>query len=502
VRVHADAGADALNQALQARAFTSGQDVFFRRGAYNPSTSSGRELLAHELTHVVQQADGARPKLTIGRLGDRYEQEADRVARSVMQQEQQSIRKVTDEGLVQRQIEEEEEEEKPLQAKVADAQVQQQIEEEEEEEPIQTVAKDAWVQRQMEEEQEETIQTKPVTSSHSRRLGQTNVDFYSQHLKPLIQRDNGSGASGPASASTATQSPYDAIQDFVEDSAEEWRFAKDRFDRALRFFTRRMGMASEDEAVPDVTGALVKHVTDTVTKAALNKLETLIPGWAEVKGALDAMIGELDRAETASREVSLRDFLDTTDDIMSEGFENQIRAVRTGRQDLREQYDSVPPEIQPLIIDSLSNWLEAIRREVPSANDYKAALFIEYLNRHYGQLQRYTVLGIIQIKFNAERRGSYDFESAKVQAPFANKVASGLNWVMSTPELGMRNVLELPIRKHVGLYTENLVGGTSYGWFRLDEGNHTLGESVLPVARRRWHEMPWEPLQAITRVSH
>ena len=55
VRIHTDARANTLNRALNARAFTTGQDIFFRQGEYNPGSSSGRELLAHELTHVVQQ---------------------------------------------------------------------------------------------------------------------------------------------------------------------------------------------------------------------------------------------------------------------------------------------------------------------------------------------------------------------------------------------------------------------------------------------------------------
>jgi hypothetical protein len=55
VRVHADGGADLLSRGLKARAFTTGQDIFFRRGEYNPGSGPGKELLAHELTHVVQQ---------------------------------------------------------------------------------------------------------------------------------------------------------------------------------------------------------------------------------------------------------------------------------------------------------------------------------------------------------------------------------------------------------------------------------------------------------------
>jgi hypothetical protein len=55
VHVHTDANADKLSQQLGAKAFTSRNDVFFREGAYQPGSDSGRGLIAHELTHVVQQ---------------------------------------------------------------------------------------------------------------------------------------------------------------------------------------------------------------------------------------------------------------------------------------------------------------------------------------------------------------------------------------------------------------------------------------------------------------
>ena len=58
VRVHTDAEADALNKSLQARAFTRGHDIFFRQGEYSPDSGDGRKLIAHELTHVVQQTTG------------------------------------------------------------------------------------------------------------------------------------------------------------------------------------------------------------------------------------------------------------------------------------------------------------------------------------------------------------------------------------------------------------------------------------------------------------
>ncbi len=59
VKVHTDSQSDQLNKSIQAKAFTTGQDVFFRQGAYEPASRGGQELIAHELTHVVQQNGGA-----------------------------------------------------------------------------------------------------------------------------------------------------------------------------------------------------------------------------------------------------------------------------------------------------------------------------------------------------------------------------------------------------------------------------------------------------------
>ncbi|MDA0672671.1 MAG: DUF4157 domain-containing protein [Cyanobacteria bacterium] len=64
VRVHADTQADQLNRSVGARAFTTGQDVFFRQGQYQPGSRGGQELIAHELTHVVQQSGGVMAQRT------------------------------------------------------------------------------------------------------------------------------------------------------------------------------------------------------------------------------------------------------------------------------------------------------------------------------------------------------------------------------------------------------------------------------------------------------
>src|SRR5262249_16963648 len=128
VRIHADRGSAVSASAVHARAYTVGRDIVFNEGEYAPASAEGKRLLAHELVHVVQQGfhggllsspsgsgSGSRPlvvtagnaarqqmgdrsaqndnggapamqaTLSINEPGDRFEQEADRIASLVLQ---------------------------------------------------------------------------------------------------------------------------------------------------------------------------------------------------------------------------------------------------------------------------------------------------------------------------------------------------------------------------------------------------------------------------------
>ncbi|HVZ52508.1 MAG TPA: DUF4157 domain-containing protein [Pseudolabrys sp.] len=89
VRVHTDAQAAQSARAVDARAYTVGGDIVFGAGQYAPQTDAGRRLLAHELTHVVQQqgapADALQAApLAIGPVDDPFEREAERTADAVL----------------------------------------------------------------------------------------------------------------------------------------------------------------------------------------------------------------------------------------------------------------------------------------------------------------------------------------------------------------------------------------------------------------------------------
>ena len=81
VRVHDDERADTLARSVSARAFATGNDLFFARGEYRPGSSDGDRLVAHEVAHVVQQRGApASGPLAVSQPGDALEREADAVA--------------------------------------------------------------------------------------------------------------------------------------------------------------------------------------------------------------------------------------------------------------------------------------------------------------------------------------------------------------------------------------------------------------------------------------
>jgi hypothetical protein len=84
VQVHTDWQAAESAKAVSASAYTVGENVVFGAGRYSPATHNGRRLLAHELTHVVQQKQDStyspQYRLEIGPPQDRFEREADQMA--------------------------------------------------------------------------------------------------------------------------------------------------------------------------------------------------------------------------------------------------------------------------------------------------------------------------------------------------------------------------------------------------------------------------------------
>ncbi len=167
VNVHTDSEADHLARSVDAVAFTTGSDIFFRAGAYNPGTSEGMHLLAHEATHTVQQAAGpvsgtpTAGGVSVSDPSDSYEQAAEASAARVMSGAGAPVQTMAEGGpgaAVQREAEGAEEEEVQAMRSSEYQAVQREAEgAEEEEEQVQAMRSSEYqaVQREAEGAEEE-----------------------------------------------------------------------------------------------------------------------------------------------------------------------------------------------------------------------------------------------------------------------------------------------------------------------------------------------------------
>jgi hypothetical protein len=90
VRIHTDSSAARAAQAAQAQAFATGSQIFFAQGKFEPGSSAGVQLLAHELVHVIQEDEARLPGPTSGGLsvsnpGEAHEREAEAISEQALQ---------------------------------------------------------------------------------------------------------------------------------------------------------------------------------------------------------------------------------------------------------------------------------------------------------------------------------------------------------------------------------------------------------------------------------
>ncbi len=137
VRVHTGAKATEAARSVQAHAYTVGSDVVFQDGQFNPSSTDGKKMLAHELTHVVQQRSGpvdgtpAPGGISISDPSDRFEQAAEASAERVVSGDTAASPQPAGAGAGVQREETPEAEEEELQASAIQRQESGEMEEEE-----------------------------------------------------------------------------------------------------------------------------------------------------------------------------------------------------------------------------------------------------------------------------------------------------------------------------------------------------------------------------------
>jgi hypothetical protein len=96
VKVHTGANAVQLSTQINAQAFTHGNNIYFNSGKYNPATESGKHLLAHELTHTIQQGKSKSDESFLSTSIQRNTEEKE-IQTKQQEEEETSIQRETEE---------------------------------------------------------------------------------------------------------------------------------------------------------------------------------------------------------------------------------------------------------------------------------------------------------------------------------------------------------------------------------------------------------------------
>jgi hypothetical protein len=460
VRVHTGVHADTLSRALNARAFTTGKDIFFRQGAYTPGSSGGRELLAHELTHVVQQSgEGVRRKLTLSQPGERHELEADQVAQAVIQQEQEAAHQRTDRWPIARQHEEEEEK-MAAQAKAGESAMQRQS---------------------------------APTPDAERRIDR-------QRPRPAQEITFGEEEGAIIRAAGARSATIDSFYNHFPDKL---LLVLNAFDHGMAGFSDSMRFPPDSNAEVDFQNVFLSQLGEVV-KAGYSKylepaLSAEFPGIGTAVSLVTAMHAEVQRAKEVSGQLALRDFMVGTRTAFGDALRRRIDAFITATRTALPAAQSAwratetPAEEEAL----LAPMRRLLDRPTPTASDFQRRIVSAYIRSQQGQVEsgflEIRSLGRVTVKYDDD--GS--FESATVQlrtGSGSGQVADQINRLYRSP-IDLRL---LGVAVSIGVYGPGIAGGRTYYYVNLTPPDYR--PSSRDLGYERYTALSGDPLR-VPRVS-
>jgi len=245
VRVHTDERAAESARAVNALAYTVGQDVVFDKGQYEPGSVEGQKLMAHELTHVMQQdqfreSSGLQNYSMVSHTGDTAEQEAHSIAEQVVS------------GWI----------EGPIQVGSGPG---------------------ATIQRQETSTPETSV---PAGKSQAESF----VEFEGVTLK------------GNVSVSKN-------LKDFTEKFSDYLQQFRDSNQEACQVFANTMKSETHETAKPEIMKAVFKQVWEIGKKKLVKVIGEHVPGLEQVVDLYEAVEKEVERSEKAEKEAALVDFI-------------------------------------------------------------------------------------------------------------------------------------------------------------------------------------------------
>jgi hypothetical protein len=252
-----------------------------------------------------------------------------------------------------------------------------------------------------------------------------------------------------------------------------------------------MSFASEADAQPDVFGAVTSKVFDM----AVDELVSHVPGASQAKALWDAASGELERAGKAAASLSIGNWIKDQRAAIDALVQKVDRDALTS--DMEEAYLDKAKDDRQTFFEELVGTIASLKAAAPTNIDVLESTFYEqWVNAQYTSIGNDTS-GCIEYRLDYDNDGkTFNFDSCTVQAPGGDKIAGAWNHLLDRgnlvrSETQITKPLDFLVRKRVGLYTENLVGGTSWSFGWLDQDNNEIHAAPDPAAEEGFSSMGW-----------
>ena len=407
VRVHTDEQAAESARSVNALAYTVGHDVVFGAGQYAPTTMTGKRLLAHELTHVVQQNQTGtihryQEYHTISNPGDIAEKEADAIGEQV-------ISSGTELDVPSG----------PHQAAM--------------------------------------IQRKEATDQETDNKAATNEKTTDQETGSKIQTNKASPASNYTFKPVVIESHPEVLSnfnDFVKKFSQYLQHFRDANQDACAVFINTMKSETHETAKPDVMNAIFKKGWELGKKKLVKAVGEHVPGLEDFVELYEAAEKEVERAEKAEKEADLVDFINKHIINVGEGIQKIQEQLESDDQDIlvnlyQAASDSGDDKAFSEKVRDLGTQLHAptdseILREMTSA--YVRTHERTDINTTFGVTQFRT--GILYLKYIVDKEQTKaTLVEKKLSSPYAAQIKSLLSLTygeqVDTAELGFTRVVRL-----------------------------------------------------------
>ncbi|MGC9524635.1 MAG: eCIS core domain-containing protein, partial [Limnospira sp.] len=332
VRVHTDGDAAWMNQELEAKAFTYGEDIYFNAGEYNPESEQGKKLLAHELTHTVQQT-GSKAKdkstLEIPDKNNKVRRQPDMISSSEAIVQRLGLR----EELEKKRKKEQEEEDKKRQKELEEKEEEKEEGEEEEEE-----------KEEGEEEEEEKEDSENKDKKRIKKKSINRKEIQKSDSQSSDQSDGESDGDKSESESESEEGDSEKKEEIKEDKTEaETALAdeiKDKKSEGGDFSeAEKTEKSAKEEA--DKTEEMVGAEDEKKAKEKGKTLEK------SSEKATDSEMSKADETDGKEQQIKVKDIAGekkAKEEADAQAEKAEVEAEKEGEKKAEEQEKETGPE--------------------------------------------------------------------------------------------------------------------------------------------------------------